>query len=193
MGDYMKHIGTVTLKTDRLILRKFNMDDAENMFENWASDENVTRFLTWPTHRHKVMSQQYISWLIKSYEKEDTYDWAIELKEIGQVIGSIGSVYIDEDVKKVQIGYCIGTKWWHKGITSEALSEVIRFFIQYVGVNRVEARFDIRNRNSGKVMEKCGMKYEGTLRDSDKNNSGVCDISWYGILKEEFFQFKVEN
>ena len=62
---------------------------------------------------------------------------------------------------------------------TEAFTEVIRFFMEEVGANRLEARYDIRNENSGKVMEKCGLKYEGTLRASDINNSGVGDGAWY--------------
>lgn len=64
------------------------------------------------------------------------------------------------------IGYCIGEKWWHQGITSEALQHVINFLIDEVGMNRIEAVHDSQNPNSGKVMKKCGMKYEGTLRQS---------------------------
>lgn len=60
--------------------------------------------------------------------------------------------------------------------------------MEYVGVNRIEARHDIRNENSGKVMEKCSLKYEGILRASDKTNSGVCDAAWYNILKQDYYR-----
>lgn len=187
----MKNLGTVTLETERLIIRKFNVDDGIYMYNNWASDDKVTKYLKWPTHKAKGMSQSYVNWLIKNYEKSDDnviYDWAIELKEIGQVIGSIGAVNINNEVESIQVGYCIGSKWWHKGIMSEAFKEVIRFFMENVGVNRIEARYDTRNENSGKVMEKCGLKYEGTLRLSDINNSGLFDAAWYSILKEDYFK-----
>ncbi|MCR2022236.1 GNAT family N-acetyltransferase, partial [Blautia pseudococcoides] len=85
------------------------------------------------------------------------------------------------------IGYCIGKNWWHKGVTSEALKEVIRYFMEEVQVNRVESRHDPRNVNSGKVMQKCGMKYEGTRRQADLNNQGICDASGYAILAEDYF------
>ena len=58
--------------------------------------------------------------------------------------------------------------------------------MEYVGVNRIEARCDSRNLSSKRVMEKCGLKYEGTMRDGDKNNSGICDILWYGMLKTDY-------
>ena len=59
------------------------------------------------------------------------------------------------------------------------------YLFDEVGMNRIEACFDPNNPNSGKVMAKCGMKYEGTIRRSERNNQGICDSCWYGILAEE--------
>ena len=92
---------------------------------------------------------------------------------------------MNEKIDMVHIGYCIGKKWWHKGITSEALHQVIEFLFDAVECNRIELRYDPRNVNSGKVMKKCGMKYEGTLRSADINNQGICDASYYGLLKND--------
>lgn len=157
------------------------------MYNNWAKDKEVTKFLSWPAHENLKMTEEYISFLTDNYKKSDSYDWAIELKEIGEVIGSIGVVYYKEEIQSMHIGYCIGRKWWHKGITSESLSAVIKYLMEDVKVNRIESRHDIMNENSGKVMMKCGLKYEGTLRQSDINNSGICDTAWYGLLKEDYF------
>ena len=182
----MKNLGTVTLETNRLILRKFNIDDGEVMFHNWASDNEVTKYLMWPAHKSLDISKEYIKSLISNYSDPRTYDWGIELKEIGQVIGSIGVVRLNEEVGSAHIGYCIGRRWWNKGITSEAFLAVIKFLIEEVGINRIESRHDPRNTNSGKVMEKCGLKYEGTLRQSDINNQGICDAAGYSLLKEDY-------
>lgn len=86
----------------------------------------------------------------------------------------------------VQVGYCIGRRWWNKGIASEALSALVKYFVEYVGVNRIEARHDPINVGSGKVMIKCKMKYEGTMRKADINNQGICDCSMYAILSEDY-------
>lgn len=91
----------------------------------------------------------------------------------------------DDRIGKAEIGYCIGRKWWHRGIMSEALKAVIDFLFDEVSYQRIEARHDTRNPHSGAVMQKCGMKYEGTLRQSDWNNQGVCDACWYASLKNE--------
>ncbi|MDR3148259.1 MAG: GNAT family N-acetyltransferase [Treponema sp.] len=115
------------------------------------------------------------------------------LKGLDEPIGSISAVKQHDDIKMAQIGYCIGKKWWNRGITSEALQEVIRFFFEDVGINRVESRHDPNNPNSGKVMAKCGMKYEGLMRQADINNQGVCDFVEYGILAVEYFNAPVDS
>ncbi len=182
----MKHCGTQRIETERLVLRKFIYEDADAMFRNWASDDEVTRFLTWPTHPNTDVSKFVIKDWIDSYSDEKYYQWAIVVKENGdEPIGCISAVRVNEDISMVHIGYCIGRAWWHQGITSEAMKAVMDFFFEKVSVNRIEARFDPRNSNSGKVMEKCGMKYEGTMRSADRNNQGICDACCYALLKSE--------
>ena len=182
----MNHCGTQRLETDRLVLRRFVIEDADAMFQNWASDDEVTKYLTWPTHNSIDVSRTVLKDWVAAYTKKDFYQWAIVLKENGdQPIGSIGSVSLNEDTSAVQIGYCIGRRWWHRGITSEALKAVMDFFFDEAGFNRVEARHDPRNPHSGMVMQKCGMKFEGTTRGSDRNNQGICDACWYARLKSE--------
>lgn len=187
----MKNLGTKTIETERLILRQFKIEDAEAMYKNWASDVEVTKFLTWPPHSNVDITKMILQDWISNYKNDDFYNWAITVKENGdEPIGSIASVDNDERVNKVHIGYCISRKWWHKGITSEALEALIKYFFEEVGVNRVESRHDPNNPNSGKVMMKCGMTYEGTIRQADINNQGICDYSMYGILAKEYLEKK---
>ena len=182
----MNHVGTQKLETDRLILRRYTKDDAEAMYKNWASDDEVTRFLTWPTHASQEITQSIIDEWVQRYANENYYHWTIVVKENGEEpIGDIAVVNIKEKASVAHIGYCIGRSWWNKGITSEALKSVIDFLFDVVGVNRIEARHDTKNPNSGKVMQKCGMKYEGTLRSADWNNQGIHDVCYYAILKSE--------
>ena len=182
----MKHLGTQRIETERLILRKIRLEDAQAMFNNWASDPEVTKYLTWPTHGSVDETKQIAENWVKGYEQDDFYLWMIELKEISQPIGSISVVNMDDRVEKVEIGYCIGRLWWHKGIMSEAVQAVMGFLFDEVGVNRIEARHDPRNPHSGGVMRKCGLKYEGTSRQSDRNNQGICDTCYYGMVAEEW-------
>ena len=182
----MKHCGTQRLETDRLILRRYEIDDATAMFKNWASDPEVTKFLMWQTHSSEEVSKSIITDWLTQYSDEKYYHWCIVLKENGdEPIGDIAVVHMNEDVSMMHIGYCIGRKWWHQGVTSEALKAVMDYLFDVVNVNRIESRHDPRNPNSGKVMQKCSMKYEGTLRSSDWNNQGICDACYYALLKSE--------
>lgn len=185
----MHHLGTKTIETERLILRKTKESDAEPMFRNWASDERVTKFLTWqPYENLSQLQETYHQFLLENQDKEDFYDWTIELKEIQEPIGSISVVSLREETKEAAIGYCLGTNWWHKGIMTEAFTAVIKFLFEEAGVNRIAAWHDPRNPHSGDVMKKCGLQYEGTLRQAGKNNQGICDNVMYSILKEEYFK-----
>ena len=142
----MKHCGTQIIETERLLLRRFSKDDAEAMYRNWASDPEVTKYLTWPAHISVNVSRAVLEDWAASYSQENYY---------------------------------------HQGIMSEALKAVMDYFFDKVGANRIETRHDPRNPHSGMVMKKCGMKYEGTMRESDRNNQGICDACWYALLRSE--------
>lgn len=180
----MKHLGTRQIETDRLTLRRFTVEDAEKMYQNWAGDPEVTKFLTWPTHKDAKVSKAVLTDWVSSYNNQNKYEWCIALKEKDEPIGSIGVVNCNEKTKSMEIGYCIGREYWHQGITSEALTAVMRFLLEEVKADRIESRHDARNPYSGAVMKKCGMRYEGTRRKADWNNSGICDCVLYGYVKD---------
>ena len=114
----MDHIGTQRLETERLVLRRFTLDDAPAMFENWASDAEVTRFLTWQPHASVEVTRSVLADWVSSYEQPDFYQWAIVPKQLGdEPIGSISVVGMSDSVSMVHIGYCIGRPWWHQGMT----------------------------------------------------------------------------
>lgn len=179
----MKHLGTQKIETDRLILRRFTLDDAEAMYRNWASDPEVTKFLMWPTHSSIEVTKTVLTDWVAAYENVDKYEWCITKKENDEPIGSIGVVNTNEKIKSMEIGYCISRDYWHQGITSEALKAVMAYLLEEVGVERIESRHDPKNPHSGAVMRKCGLRYEGTRVRADWNNTGICDIALYGYVK----------
>ena len=181
----LTHKGTQTIETPRLLLRRAVREDAAAMFRNWASDEEVTRFLTWPTHKTVEITCAILDTWVKNYEKDDFYLWLIVPKELGEPIGSISVVNHRDDIGEAEIGYCIGKKWWHQGIVTEALTAVMAYLFDEVGMNRIEAKHDVNNPHSGGVMKKCGMRFEGIARQSDRNNQGICDLATYGILRSD--------
>ena len=185
----INHKGTISLETERLRLRKFTEEDAEDMYNNWASDTEVTKYLTWPAHSSIEVSKKVIDMWIDNYKDMEYYQWAIELKEIRQVIGTISLMNIDNNIENCEVGYCIGRKFWNKGITTEAFSSIINFAFNQVGFERITARHHVDNSASGRVMEKCGLKYEGLLRKISRNSSGeLVDCKYYSILKDEYLK-----
>ena len=183
----LTHKGTGTLISENLILRRFSMEDAHSMYDNWASDSEVTKYLSWSAHKDIFTTKKVLdSWLPK-YEDTQYYQWAIDLKSIGEPIGSIALVQIDNDIEMCEIGYCIGRAFWNKGVMTEALKAVIAFCFNEIVFNRIMARHHLGNPASGRVMQKCGLKYEGLLRQVMKNNKGeLVDCKYYSILKEEY-------
>ena len=183
-------IGTQTIETEHFILRKFKESDGEAMYKNWASDPEVTKYLTWDVHE----SVEASTYLCKLWEKEaescKNFQWAMVLKETGEPIGSIGVVKLDEQINEADIGYCMSKKWWNKGYMSECFKAVIRFLFEQVNVNRIAAVHHTDNPASGKVMLKCGLKSEGIKRQSAINKGELCDIAQYAILKEDYINSK---
>ncbi|MDE6389568.1 MAG: GNAT family N-acetyltransferase [Lachnospiraceae bacterium] len=181
----MQHKGTKILETDRLILRKFRIDDAEQMFHNWASDVEVTRFMPWMPHPDVDYTRKLVAEWIDKYSDSSYYNWIIEWKETGEVIGNISAEKQDKSIEAAEVGYCMSRTWWGQGIMPEALRAVIVYLIEEVGLSRVAATHDRNNAKSGRVMEKAGMKYEGTLRAAVRNNQGIGDKVCYAILKDD--------
>ncbi|MBR4471100.1 MAG: GNAT family N-acetyltransferase [Erysipelotrichaceae bacterium] len=181
----MNRLGTKRIETERLILRRFTPEDAKDMYENWASDPLVTKYLTWPVHESVEVSKMVIGSWIASYHDGGYFNWAIESKDDGKVIGNISVVKLKEEALAADIGYALSRSYWGQGIMTEALKAVMDFLFDEVGLNRVAACHDPNNPASGRVMEKAGMKYEGILREAGKNNTGICDEVWHSMIRSE--------
>jgi ribosomal-protein-alanine N-acetyltransferase len=111
----------------------------------------------------------------------------MQLKSTGEVIGRIWGIRPDDRVCQNELAYELGQKWWNQGLMTEAVKTVINFFFNEVRFNRIYAGHASGNPASGKVMQKCGMIYEGTMRRACKNNNGVFDNVCYAIIAEDYF------
>ena len=178
----LNHKGTKEIHTARLLLRKYRLSDAKGMFENYASDERVTKYMPWRAYDKVSNVSLFLESAIRDYEKISTYHWAIEYG--GKMIGSI-SATVNDMRNNCEVGYCIGYDFWNKGITSEALAAVIIFLFDEVGMHRIMAKHDIENPASGEVMKKCGMTYEGRFKEYYLRHDGTySDALVYGIVNE---------
>ena len=176
---------TKTLETDRLILRKFTIEDAEGMFNNWATDPLTNKHLAWPLHQSVDDTKEIINKWISDYEN-GSYNWIVETKDTHEVIGSICEVGKSLKHNTITLGYCYGSKFWNKGYATEVLRRVIEYLLIDQGFFLVEANHRASNPASGKVMQKAGMKYDGTLRQRRIDpDGGRSDMLYYSIIKEE--------
>lgn len=174
-------MGTRTIITDRLVLRPFKMNDATQMYNNWASNTNVTQFLSWKPHPSIDSVEKSISKRLSKYSSPDFFDWGIELSISGALIGSITVTHYDKCAGVMEIGYAIGESWWFNGYTSEALSSVVKYLFENTTAMKIEGFHDPMNSNSGRVLEKSGFKYEGLVskRTSKKSSYEKCKYSIY--------------
>jgi len=187
----MKHTGTMPIKSERLTLRRFELADAETMFRNWVTDEEVTRYLRFLPHQNIDETRSVLYQWIEDYKKGNTYLWGICLST-GELIGSIG-MFIKEIDFSAEIGYCIGRNWWGKGYISEALKAVIDYMFANTDIERIEAYHAVANPASGKVMVNAGMVHEGFARSKYKNVNGFHDSDQYGIVREMWEEQRVHS
>ncbi len=181
----LTHKGTQTLKTERLTLRRFALDDAPAMFRNWVNDPRVTRYLTWEPHGNMDVTQDILDGWCALYQNPAYYHWGIEYE--GQLIGGINVVRQNEANEVAELGYCIGANYWGRGIVTEAARAVTEYLFFEVGFHRVSIEHAVQNPASGKVADHLGMKPEGILRGNFKARDGeYWDIAVHGILREEW-------
>lgn len=172
------------LETERLLLRKMRLGDAEAMFA-YASDPEVTRFVLWDTHRSIEDSERFLSVATEGYERGDFGGWGVVLKDSGAFVGTCG-IDVDYEHARAELGYVLSREHWGKGLMPEAVRAVIRFCFVRMGLNRVEARCIAENTASARVMEKAGMAYEGTFREREFIKGAYRDMKLYSILRREY-------
>ena len=143
------------LETERFILRPLTVDDAEDVFK-WASDERVTKYMIYPTHKNIDVTKAWLKFLQES--KDYDFDWGFVLKESRQLIGS-GGVYYKEEKKAWNFGYNFHYDFWGKGYATEAAKAMIKFAYENFGARDFVSVHAVDNPASGRVMEKCGLKF----------------------------------
>jgi ribosomal-protein-alanine N-acetyltransferase len=181
----MTHKGTATLETERLILRQFTPQDAEDLYRVCASDPDVARFAYESAYETK---EEAVAIITKRCGPNDTaVNWAILLKETEQFIGAIDVSLTDEEAKAMETTYELGKAWWHQGFAAEALAVVIKYVFEELKINRLWASYDPRNPNSGAVLRKCGLKQEAYLRQNKVFKGELVDRIWCAILAENYF------
>lgn len=182
----LTHIGTQTIETERLILRRFSLSDADSMLENWIADEKIQSMYSEPVYTTKEAVEELLNNYIGSYKKEDYYRWAIVLKETGVCIGQIAYFLIDSKNHFAEIEYCIGSAFQCKGYATEATKAIIHYGFKKMNLHKVQICTKEINVPSKRVIEKCGFTYEGTLRDYFYRNGEYIGRLYFSMLRNEY-------
>ncbi len=171
-----------SLKTERLILRKIEKSDLDDIFE-YSSDPEISKYLLWSKHENKRVTKRYLSDVLKKYKSGQFYDWAIDLD--GKMIGICGFSRIDVLNDTAEAGYIVARPYQGKGIASEALKAVLEFGFKTLRLNVIKCISFEENTASRSVMKKCGMKEEGIIKNHAFQNGTVKNAVVASITKEE--------
>lgn len=182
----LTHIGTNTLETERLILRRFEYTDDEAMLKYWIADEKIQSLYFEPVYSTKEAVRELLDKYIGSYEKKDYYRWAIVEKNSGECIGQIAYFLVDSQNHFAEIEYCIGSDFQCKGYATEATKAVISYGFDKINLHKVQICTMTINEPSKRVIEKCGFTYEGTLRDYFYMDGEYVGRLYFSLLRNEF-------
>ena len=173
-----------TLETERLVLRPFSVKDAPSVQRLAGAREVADTMLTIPHPYEDGVAEQWIGTHEERSQQGHGLDLAVVCKDGEQLVGAIG-LSVAGMHERAELGYWIGTPWWNGGFCTEAARAIVRFGLEQLELNRISGHHFARNPASGRVMQKIGMKHEGTLRQHAKKCDRFEDIECYGILRDD--------
>ena len=143
----------LTLETERLILRPFDTNDAEDMFYGWANDAEVAKYVNWNPHKNVDETRALLSYWVSEYEKPERLNFAIVLKSENRLIGGIDVVDYENNIPV--IGYNISKAYWNNGYMTEACKCLLNYLLS-LGFSEVKIDAVVENIGSNRVIQKCG-------------------------------------
>lgn len=172
-----------SIETSRLILRKISQDDISDIFEI-TSDSTITKFLTWEPHSNIEKTKKFIESVIAKYDNANLpSQWGIVLKENSKLIGITGCTMIDFDHRKAEISSLMNNAYSSNGYMTEANSAIVDYLFQN-GYHRIQAKVEISNLASCRMLEKSGFRYEGTFYDYLFLNGSFRSYKYFSILNK---------
>ena len=173
------------LETGRLVLRKVSLEDAADIFE-YATDPEVPKFMPWEPHQSIQMTYEYLAHVLDLYRQRSPGPWAIVHMRDAKMIGTCSFGSWERDHRRAEIGYVLNRRYWGQGYMTEVVRAIIAFGFRELGLNRIQARCEVPNIGSARVMEKAGMSFEGVLRQQLFEKGSYRDMKMYSILRSEW-------
>lgn len=175
-----------TLLTDRLLLRPISAEDAPAIFA-YAQNPNVSRYTLWEPHQSLRDTEAFIhDYILSNYDEGMPEPLGVCLKgDGGKLIGTVGCFWVDKSAKYMELAYAYAEDYWGQGIAVEAARAILDYCFKEPGAQRIQARCKKENSASSRVMQKLGMKYEGTLRSAVYHREKFWDMDYYALLRSD--------
>jgi [ribosomal protein S5]-alanine N-acetyltransferase len=173
----------LTLKTERLILRKMTLADAEDIFD-YARNPEVGKYVNWFAHDSIADTERFLDSVLANYETEAGMDWAIVHKQDQKVIGTCGLFNWDLTHHRAELGYTLSQPYWNQGYMTEAVKAAIAFGFHVMMLNHIVSNCNAENIASVRVLQKAGMvEYKTDLRQYICSKDIYWDIKLFSIFK----------
>ena len=169
------------IKTERLLLRPFELSDAPKVREMAGEKAIADTTLNIPYPYEKGMAEEWISTHQPKFETGELANFAVVLKATHELVGAIG-LTINKKFKRAELGYWIGRQYWNNGYCTEAGHAIIKYGFDNLDLHKIIATYLTRNPASGKVMEKLGMTKEGIFKEHVIKWEKFEDLISYGIF-----------
>jgi ribosomal-protein-alanine N-acetyltransferase len=179
-----KKFKIIAIETERLLLRPITMKDALDIFA-YASDPEVTKFVRFVTHESIKDTHAFIRRVQASYRKGITPLWGMQSKASGRLIGAVGFLQWPNPDRRAELGYVVNRNVWGQGYVTEAAKAVCDFAFKKMNVSRIEAGTIVGHAASQRVLEKCGFKFEGVLRQREFIKGRFVNLTMYSLLRED--------
>ena len=174
-----------TIETERLILRGPQPKDLKLIYDIHSNPE-VMRYYGVLPYDSVEKAQKHLDWLAFLHRENKGLRPVITLKGEDSYIGDVGYYDLEERHHRAEIGYILGKEHWGKGIMTEALDAMLKYGFTVMGLNRIQALVDPRNKGSERVLEKLGFKYEGTFRDYELEYGEYINLDMHSLLRREY-------
>jgi [ribosomal protein S5]-alanine N-acetyltransferase len=178
-----------SLTTKRLHMRQFQPSDAGDYFDIFSDEQTMHYHGSLPYHTLDQMHAR-LKWLYTSYAQRELIRWVITLRGDDRLIGSCGLFAFDEGFHRAETGYELNRAYWGQGLMAEAMSAVLTYAFNEMGLHRVEANIDIENKRSKGLLLKLGFTYEGNLRERYVLGDQLLDEHYFGLLDREWHAFQ---
>lgn len=174
------------LQCERVILRPLEDSDAPTLYENVKEYEMARWLINLPHPYPEGGAMEFIRKVRGLMETGESYELAIESRETSGVLGVMSFCRVDKKNRNAEVGYWVAKAHRGRGIATEAGLALLAFGFEKLSLERIYSKCFVENIPSQRVLEKLGMRYEGTFRHEVLKEDRFIDMKYYSILKDEW-------